>query len=87
MVRSFPVPKPTDALSLNSNLFSDASHKTVDTPAEPSKSISPWNVDIPSTLNAPALLFATPTVAIPEMVISVAPIPPLFHSPPPTCSL
>ena len=37
------------------------------------------------TLNAPELLFATPIVAIPVTVISVAPIPPLAPPPTPIC--
>ena len=54
-----------------------------DTP--PFASMSPSNVEIPVTLNAPDVLFATPIVAIPLTVISVAPIPPLAPSPTPMC--
>ena len=37
------------------------------------------------TLNAPDVLFATPIVAIPVTVISVAPIPPRAPPPTPIC--
>jgi len=56
----------------------------VDTPADPKRLISPWKVETPTTLRAADVLPEVPTVAIPVIVISVAPIPPLL---PPTCKV